>query len=195
MLAVNRDQHWPLTAWLAMIILRVPSPFAWHPAKGADTRWCDRPAVRGGLNPNGDRSSGGQQPEGLIPARISPPAHPALPLIFRPSHSYTCCRCRPGPLLPPRYHEDQKGLIAFWLQERSLRRSGTAAEQLQAAFGSRVVSSRPEASSPSASPWTMPSGCSVPVPATAHDVGRNFVDGASADFPLSRGRPLARQLA
>ena len=38
-------------------------------------------------------------------------------------------------LLPPRYHEDQKGLIAFWLQERSLRRSGTAAEQLQAARG------------------------------------------------------------
>jgi hypothetical protein len=137
MLAVNRDQHWPLTAWLAMIILKVLSPSAWHPAKGADTRWCDRPAVRGGLNPNGDRSSGGQQPEGLIPARISPPAHPALPLIFRLSHSCTCCRCRPGPLLPPRYHEDQKGLIAFWLQERSLRRSGTAAEQLQAAFGSR----------------------------------------------------------
>ena len=29
MLAANRDQHWPLTAWLAMIILRVPSPSAW----------------------------------------------------------------------------------------------------------------------------------------------------------------------
>jgi len=29
MLAVNRDQHWPLTAWLVMIILRVPSPSAW----------------------------------------------------------------------------------------------------------------------------------------------------------------------
>ena len=63
MLAVNRDQHWPLTAWLAMIILRflhrLPS---WHLAKGGGTRWCDRPAVRAGLNPNGDRSSGGQQP-------------------------------------------------------------------------------------------------------------------------------------
>ena len=53
MLAVNRDQHWPLTAWLAMIILgflrHLCLARTWR--TGEDTRWCGRPAVRTGLYP------------------------------------------------------------------------------------------------------------------------------------------------
>lgn len=141
MLAVSRHQHWPLTAWLVMIILRFL-----HRLCLAGT-W-RREEKRGGavVLPFGqvftlNRSPGGKQPEGLItspgitdqfasgtgsprlvtiatrctgpvrgpalltgaglrpPESIRQTTQPA-PLIYRPSHSCTLCRCRPGPLLP-----------------------------------------------------------------------------------------------
>jgi hypothetical protein len=98
-----------------------------------------------------------------------------------------------GPLLPPRYHEGQKGLTAFRLQERSPRRSGTVAEQLQAALGSRVVIE--QARGKLAERLTMDHAFRLlPYlrPQQLTDVGCKFVDSASAGFPLSRGQPLAR---
>jgi hypothetical protein len=95
-------------------------------------------------------------------------------------------------LLPPRYHEDQKGLTAFRLQERDLRRSRTVAEQLQAAPGSWVVIK--QARGKLAERLTMDHAFRLlrTCPQQLTDAGRNFVDSASAGFPLSRGQPLAR---
>ena len=197
MLALNRDQRWPLTAWLAMIILRfltVCLAGTWR-----------REEARGGaivlLFGQVLTLMGIAAPAANSRRVSSPPESVRQPI--QPSHADLPAQPQMHPLPMSAWAPD-----ATPLSRRSKRARPPSGYRNGAcgAAGPSLSSSRPP---PAAglyragqrqarrAPHHGPCLAAAPYlrPQQLTDVGRNFVDSASADFPLSRGQPPARQLA